>query len=72
MADHLGLKHTLSQSLLRITVVQHRLVIIADVFSFTAEAPPSMPNLDNTYSSLDKGYIKSARLIAVDYWAMYR
>jgi hypothetical protein len=51
-------------------VVQHQIVIMPDVSSPVAEAPPAMLNHDNNYSFLDEAYTQPAGLITTDHSAM--
>jgi len=72
MDNHSGPKRTSSQPPPPPTVVQHRPVIIHDVFSLTTEAPPAMLNLDDDYSSSDEAYIEPAEVISAGHSAKQR
>jgi len=72
MDNHSGPKRTSSQPPPPPTVVQHRPVIVPDVSSLTTEAPPTMLNLDDNYSSSDEAYIELAGLITAGHSAKRR
>jgi hypothetical protein len=69
MVNHSGSMCTSTRAPPPPTVVQHRPVIMPDVSSPIAEAPPAMLNFDDNYSSLDNPYIEPARSITTYYSA---
>jgi len=72
MDNHSGPKCTSSKPPPPATVAQDRPVIIPDVSSLTAEAPPAMLNLDDNYSSSDEAYIEPAGWITAGHSARRR